>query len=339
MSNHMGSPEGGAAEPAGEDERSFAGRMNESIGHASATDALEPNAWTDPFTHPLWVAAVDCASESTSSEFASVLVGNGQPLQLWASCLVLVTTEGRMIVQKHRNGFQCFGGGKRSECLANRMHSVRREAWMEGNFDVSNSALVRLSSPVLVTQEKQHNPWGTGTCVLQFALLQDDQVVVDENRVVTIGGEQMHSRENARKQGYDELDSTPTAEHIHAGQFFGDEPTMWVVQLTDCWRQPSDWRPCDWISLVMTRDLLYEFIDGKDPASCSRCFGDTPDWYSSMCKSMMIFWDEHLRDIGKERWPLLTTSVLYTSWKDEKIRDDALAVQRGLKRKIAEPDL
>ena len=76
------------------------------------------------------------------------------------------------------------------------IHRARREAWMEGNFDVSNKAVVRLSNPILVTQA-QDSWWGVSSCFVQLVLLADDQAIVDEQGIVAVGDVSMLSRKQA----------------------------------------------------------------------------------------------------------------------------------------------
>ena len=229
----------------------------------------------------------------------------------------MLTIAGRLLAQRHRCGYQRFGGGKSRMPMLWSIHRARREAWMEGNFDVSNKAVVRLSNPILVTQA-QDSWWGVSSCFVQLVLLADDQVIVDEQGIVTVGDVPMFSREQARdREGWPELEPSPLPAHIRAGQYYFDAPIMHVLKLSSVLAAPNEWRACDWITLVMCRDLIDVFIQDQVPPSTSRHFGCVPPEYAEQCQSFLSWWDTYLSEIGRSNWPLLETTKLYSEWADE----------------------
>ena len=238
--------------------------------------------------------------------------------------MVLVTTRNRFIFQKHRTGFQGFGGGKHALPLFCRVHSVRREVFMEGNFDVCNLALVGLSAPLLVTQQGDWQ-WGCQTCLVQIALLRDEEVRTILDGSVWVGGKQMWSRERASKQGWWDCIPNPTQEHVHAGLFFGDEPVVHVVDADWLWRNPQAFRGCDWNTLSMIRSKIEGIIqwhaglsihpDLSPARSMSYHFGCTPQWYvEELNELVQAMNEESYLQVLQWRWPLLTTTVLYSTW-------------------------
>ena len=164
----------------------------------SSSQPAEPNAYTgDSKEHPLFRSCVRAAlMPGVPTSIADLLVVTGQPLNVTSSCLIMLTTAGRLPAQRHRCGYQCFGGGSHRMPMLWSIHRARREAWMEGNFDVSNKAVVRLSNPILVTQA-QDSWWGVSSCFVQLVLLADDQAIVDEQGIVAVGDVSMLSRKQA----------------------------------------------------------------------------------------------------------------------------------------------
>ena len=146
-------------------------------GHSSASQSAEPNAHIgDSREHPLFLSCVRAAlMHGVPTSIADLLVVTGLPLNVTSSCLIMLTNTGRLIAQRHRCGYQCFGGGSHRMPMLWCIHRARREAWMEGNFDVSNKAVVRLSNPILVTQA-QDSWWGVWSCFVQLVLLSYDYV-------------------------------------------------------------------------------------------------------------------------------------------------------------------
>ena len=280
--------------------------------HAHAHDSKE---------HPLFSACLrEAEIHGESSGTADLLIFAGRPLNVTSSCLIMLTTAGRIIAQRHRCGYQGFGGGSHRMPMVWSIHQARREAWMEGNFDVSNSAVVRLSNLILVTQPRD-SWWKFWSCLVQFVLLRDEQVVVDEQGIVTVGGVPMFSREQARDRNrYPELVPKPTVEHIRAGQFYLNVPIMHVMQLSSVFASPQEWRGCDWITIVMCRDLIEAFISGQVPPSTAKYFGCVPTEYAQDCTSFLDWWDQRLAEVGRATWPLLETSRLYNEWAYEASR-------------------
>ena len=87
------------------------------------------------------------------------------------------------------------------------------------------------------------------SCFVQLVLLADDQVIVDEQGIVTVGDVPMFSREQARdREGWPELEPSPLLAHIRAGQYYVDTPIMHVLKLSSVLAAPHEWRQCDWIT-------------------------------------------------------------------------------------------
>ena len=138
----------------------------------------------------------------------------------------------------------------------------------------------------------------------------------------------MFSREQARDRGgWPELCPVPTPAHIRAGQYYSDTPIMHVLQLSSVFASPHEWRACDWITLVMCRDLIESFIMGQLPPSTARHFGCVPQEYAEQCRSFLNWWDECLAEVGRATWPLLTTANLYNDWADEDFRRSCLRTE------------
>ena len=49
-------------------------------------------------------------------ELCEPLLGRGLPGQVTCACAILVTDAGRILCQRRRQGLQCFGGGRNSDC-------------------------------------------------------------------------------------------------------------------------------------------------------------------------------------------------------------------------------
>ena len=143
-----------------------------------------------------------------------------------------MSDQGRVLCQSHRRGLQCYGGGRGPEeenlcCF--RLHSIRREQWMESSLDIANNlAVLSRGHTILVMQEA----WRS-YCLVQICVLDDSKIVVCVGRV------QLWSRQKAGDmQWYWEFEVEPTSQHTQAGQLYGDDPVMHVVQLEDIWTSP-----------------------------------------------------------------------------------------------------
>ena len=112
----------------------------------------EPNAWEDPTSHPLWATVCHgCVTLPAHVQDVYLLGGFWQSRQ--SSCMIVCSTRGRLLCQRRRQGYQLFGGGKHRMPLVWKIHQIRREQWMESNFDVaSNQAVISLSNPILIMQ-------------------------------------------------------------------------------------------------------------------------------------------------------------------------------------------
>ena len=84
--------------------------------------------------------------------FVTELFENQEKLQCAHAAAIVVLSGGDLLVQKRREGLQVFGGGRHQLSFLNKLHSVRRELFMESNLlaDYSATALVRISAPCLV---------------------------------------------------------------------------------------------------------------------------------------------------------------------------------------------
>ena len=175
----------------------------------------EPHAFEDPLRHPLWATLCGgCVNLPNHIQDAYVL--SGHPVQCSHSCMIVVSTKGRLLYQCRREGKQLFGGGKHVMPLVWRFHAIRREQWMESNLDVaSNPAVVSLSNPILVMQEGCERG-GWGGCLVQICIIDDDHIrIMDDGRVI-IGYCAMWSREVARDRWqWPELaPAGPSPEHL-----------------------------------------------------------------------------------------------------------------------------
>lgn len=292
----------------------------------SAMSLPEPNAWKDATTHPLWATlSHQCMSLPFEVQDAYLL---SDVLGCKSSCMILCSHRGRLLCQCHRCGYQLFGGGKKPMPLVWRLHQLRREQWMESNLDVaSNPAVMSLSNPILIMQSE----WES--CLVQICIIDDRQIAVSSEGVVTVGGCHLWSREKARdvswwsEKPFYECEVAPSPAHIHAGQFYLDQPVMNVCSLSDVWQTPHLWRSCDWVTLAMLRKRLEDVLAHcdsmvalrtKSEAYLAECifFGDVSVERQRHCEKLMSYWFR-MGDICQTRWPLLTTSVLYQKWIDK----------------------
>ena len=103
------------------------------LGVLLANLLSRPNARTgDSREHPLFLSCVRVAlMPGAPTNIADLLVVTRQPLNVTSSCLIMLTTAGRLIAQRHRCGYQCFGGGSHRMPMLWSVHEARREASME----------------------------------------------------------------------------------------------------------------------------------------------------------------------------------------------------------------
>ena len=293
----------------------------------------EPDGLTCAESHPLWAKLChQCLSLHPRVQKAFLL---DDVIGCRSSCCIAVSTKGRVLCQSHRCGFQCHGGGKRGEPLLLKLHSIRRELWMESNLDIcSNPAVKSLGHPCLVMQDAW---WAC--CLVQICILDDAQIEIDQG-VVRVGGVQLWSREKARDtQWYPELAIDPTPEHIKAGQFYAGDPVMHVVHLDDIWRSPHKWRSCDWMTFVMLREHLenmsrQQWIDNSDP----KCVyvGDVTAERLRLCERVMSQWSV-MDNIDRDLWPLLITKSLYNKWRNPAWRHATVkSVKKAAKKRRRE---
>ena len=132
----------------------------------------EPHALEDPDNHPLWATICHSCLE-LPSHVQDAYVLSGIQVDCRHSCMIVVSTTGRLLYQRRRQGSQLFGGGKHSMPLVWRCHSIRREQWMESNLDVgSNRAVIWLSNPILAIQAAFY-----GGCLVQICIIADHEII------------------------------------------------------------------------------------------------------------------------------------------------------------------
>ena len=278
----------------------------------------EPNALVDAINHPLWQAMRNSCVQAQSSVQQAFLMNGSMGCS--SSCMIVISSQGRIVYQHRRQGYQLFGGGKYPMSILWLVHQVRREQWMESNFDVSsNPAVLSLSDPILIMQTS----WNA--CLVQICIIDDDALLISEDGIVSIGECQLWSREVARdSQYFYELSPNPTAAHMQAGQFFYDSPIIRVCHYLEVAQNHNHWRSCDWISLSLLMPR-FRFTLGQSSAQ------QIADVNASYLPSCLFFGDVQHQDyfreliahlcsmqgICKSFWPLLTTSKLYTTWNDE----------------------
>ena len=288
-----------------------------------SSDSDEPlTPAEEAMRHPLWMACSEACSSHPHATQAVLL--SGGHLRLNAGCMILVTTAGRMIFQKNRCGYQGFGGGNHCMPLVFRVHTVRREAFMESNFDVYNPALISMTRPLLVSQD------GFTSCVVQVAVLDDQQVRVHVDGTLWVAGVQLWSRE----QAYVHEEATPTAQNVQSGAFYYGDPIMRVLTADFVWDNPHEFRMCDWVTLSMIRRTLEDMVawwaphprhilDAPPYLSKFFCFGDTPGWYRGECDRLANLMNTVPElHMFQTRWPLLPESVLYATWGRQQWRFD-----------------
>ena len=286
----------------------------------SAATHPEPNALTCPISHPLWATIChQCISLELPTDVQAAFLLK-DVIGCRSSCCIAVSTKGRVLCQSHRCGFQLHGGGSRGEPLVIKAHNIHREQWMESNLDIANNpAVISRGHPILVMQDA----WAF--CLVQICILDDAQIEVTPQGVVWVGNVQLWSRERARDtEWYYERATEPTTEHIRAGQFYGDEPVMHVVQLDDIWTSPRKWRSCDWVTFAMLRERLEDmqkshWAINDYPSQCVS-FGDVSPDHFQQCEHIMSYWSV-MKDVDRAQWPLLATEPLYCQWKDPAWRD------------------
>ena len=273
----------------------------------------EFNAFRDPQLHPLWRSGVYMSVDAPSPLVAEIMMGDGW-VNCRSSCMVVVTTAGRIIYQTRREGRQGFGGGKHSMPLLLKCHSCRRELFFESNIDVANKAIVRISSPVLVTQATTSSAYPT-SCWVQVMVLDNALVRGEQDGRVFVGGVQLFSREVARSAGYPELTSVVTYEHLEAGTWWCGSQIFGICALNDAIDDAYSWRPCDHNTL----NLLHGFInEARSSCVLARAIAisdaEVPTDYHKLCEETMEGWSSHMGDIATKPWPLLSTTMLYNYW-------------------------
>lgn len=198
------------------------------------------------------------------------------------------------------------------------LHSLRNEAWMNSNIDVTYPALVQLSSPILSTHWDPHGR--PGTFVLQMALLNDSAVFIDLYGAVTIAGCPVFSRIRANiSEGWPMLKLEPCRQHLLAGQFYNSCPIFEVVDFDQIFVSSSAVRSHDWLNLPMARDVIEDFVTSGGllpPLSVGRCFGDIPRAYATHCDELIEFLNsaQSLRILPVVKWPLLAMAVCSQTW-------------------------
>jgi len=258
--------------------------------------------------HPLWAKALEVARDPAVPEWwLQEAVLDQHRLRCFSACMIVVTTNKRIVYQNRREGRQGFGGGRYLHSLVNKCHSARRELFMESNLDLRSQAIRSVSSPFLVSQASEpDSSWAWfGTCWVQIVLVDDNLVLCDTHGVVWVDETQLWSRELGGR-----------------GQFYCGRPIFEVTTLD--FDQLHTWRRCDRICLLLL----------KKEIEAAQQFRRTPatayfDWsgnhglsvsdalnYERDCRVCMQHWEAFFGDIAVQRWPLIATPVLYATMVD-----------------------
>ena len=275
----------------------------------------EPHASLDVGQFPLWQKALAVAERSdVPSWFIQEACIDQQELWCCSAACIVVTSAGRIVAQQRQEGLQHFGGGKRGQSIVNQVHLARRELFWESNLDLNNGAVSFVSEPFFVTSGSQgHWAWW-GTCLINIVVCDDEQVSVDVNGAVKIGGSQLWSRELVR--GDECYKASPAAAAIEAGAFFRGQPIFRVIELD--FSRMELWRAIDSASLGLLRQEIVAAIELKwrPPRAYFRWedagvpVAEQRD-YEQLVQEFIRLWRQYFGDIGAQRWPLLATPLLY----------------------------
>ena len=194
-------------------------------------------------SHSLWKLCIQLSIRNPSLE--PIICGNPwwHGTVLYSSATLIVSTAGRAVVQKRREGYQDFGGGKHATSFFQKMHSVQRELKMESGVSYDNSAISYISPPMFVCQNQ--SGWNTAVLV-RIAVVNDDLISSTTSGRVKIGEESLYSRECAR------------ADYHDAGWMFDNKPIFHILDVRNA-RHPAcavHWRQCDWLTRVLLSDVI-----------------------------------------------------------------------------------
>jgi hypothetical protein len=268
---------------------------------------VHPTMKLNPADHPLW-REMCLRSLKLPVHVQNEYITSGWRLNCTSACMVVISTTGRILYQRRQQGgYQLFGGGVRFMPVLCKLHSVRREQWDESNFDfATNRAALSLSNPILVIQSEK-----TGGCLVQICVIEDKEISIAENELISIGGVPLWSRECARLTNWQEdCVTNPSDDYIRSGLFDKGEAIIRICDLSEIWENQSSWRSCDWTTLSMLRGRLEVSSLGENdryPAVCKH-FCDVK--YAHFYDEVMAHWDS-MGTIAQDKWLLLADSIYY----------------------------
>ena len=218
------------------------------------------------------------------------------------------------------------------------LHLGRSELYHEANLVLDNPAVIRLSQPVFVCQDRDPVRW-PGVCLIQVLTL-DARHVTDANGVITVGGRPLWSREVAYSyHRHDQYTAQPTPEQIHHGSFWGGQPVFRKVPMATIAASPQEWRGCDWMTMAMLMPHMDKFVRESARDAVTPCFkrwGDTAV-HDEILQYVINNWAS-LRDIAIRRWPLLEPRVWRDSWRDDAWRTNAVLRTQGSMSRLSTVD-
>ena len=253
-------------------------------------------------------------------------------LDLRHSCMVPITTNGQVIFKFGLSQYtidlrEGFGGGKEARGLLYRILTSRREAFMEGNFDCTSSAVLRISPPIFIINKAWSHAWGSyrDVCLLQFMLIDERCISYDMWNRIWIDKRCLWSRERSGAYFRRRIFTS------YGGDFVCDENAQNLIWQASWKSEEGDvripfiqmdpltltfgfpWRKCDKDSMKTCMSIIQALLHNEPISPCFRLM--SPDVRYDDYKILCALWPTFFGEIASLKWSLPLDSLIYqTLW-------------------------
>ena len=222
------------------------------------------------------------------------------------SAIILLTSDGKLICQRRlrrsTQEFQCFGGGKWATPLLNKVHSLRRELYMESAIDLNElwDCVQFISKPTIC-----HGPDSDSGCLVQVVVVKAEAVRYKSD-IICVCDTQLWSRELNWWAQYREPHDTSQSDMDWGQRLHDGSPAFAMLNPFDE-ADVNHMRKCDGHTLrAMKQDIHDALLTRDDGGPTVRFTGNHNEKTLSHSQSLLDMVDKTVGwNFAQERWPLI----------------------------------
>ena len=279
------------------------------------------------------------------------LLGTGRPGNVCSAATIVLTNAGRLLCQRRRQGYQCFGGSARQDCWYGWLYGAFSEVWDECRIDLwtHRNSVQQMAGPFFVVQNLDHSDTKQPeTCLVLIVVLDDSLFSPGEAGTVIYDGHPVWSAELARKYSsrclecysYSALPVPCATDDIRVGQVWWDRSIFVLLDVQNL--RCDDWRGVDWITIAMLRHQVETLCsrtmstqEHRDLRWSVVSFASADATYISRLQSYMeLVKETECLFIASKPWPLLEHGhVVYS--REWRLRFNSVGARKRPKPRTA----